>query len=504
MKKCSVFLSLFLLVFLILNISLSQPQNRPVLRILEVDIEFIEQSGYSSPYYFTIYGENFGTSVMATLGGFPLLIQLVMNNKIEASFDDILPPATYLLEVVDDTFMNPPEIRRDKIGVTFGTQGPVGQQGPEGPQGPQGEPGSPGPQGEPGPKGDKGDKGEDGLSSLISISYEAPGESCFYGGQKIEVGLDLNRNGILDIEEVTSTSFICHQTYISKNYFVAYQNGKIFMYDGFNWSEMPTPSVDPSWQLSTAWGNWGKTYVAYMYRSIYYHDGVTWHEMLFDKQNPNYRIETIWGTSEYNLYAGTHNNGILHYDGYKWFEIEGTSDFHYINKIWGSGDGHIFAVGGGNNGEIYHKYMSQPWTKMTNVPAHHGCFDIWGSSGSDVFAVNSEGRIIHYDGSNWTEMVDPTSDWITGVWGCYWNNIFAVGGYPNDGFILHYDGQSWTEMAIPTVGHIRNVCGRSCNEVFAVSYNNILHYDGQSWTIIKVLDATNPETLWNPVNLWIN
>jgi OmcA/MtrC family decaheme c-type cytochrome len=58
--------------------------------------------------------------------------------------------------------------------------------------------------------GDDGSDGSNGLSSLTSTSTEAPGTNCANGGQKIEVGEDTNRNGVLDPSEVTSTSYVCN------------------------------------------------------------------------------------------------------------------------------------------------------------------------------------------------------------------------------------------------------------------------------------------------------
>lgn len=46
--------------------------------------------------------------------------------------------------------------------------------------------------------------------SLINSSIEEAGANCSYGGEKIEVGVDLNNNDILDTEEVQSTFYICN------------------------------------------------------------------------------------------------------------------------------------------------------------------------------------------------------------------------------------------------------------------------------------------------------
>lgn len=52
--------------------------------------------------------------------------------------------------------------------------------------------------------------GVNGFNALVDIQNEAAGENCSTGGVKISVGQDANENGILDEEEISSTSFICN------------------------------------------------------------------------------------------------------------------------------------------------------------------------------------------------------------------------------------------------------------------------------------------------------
>ena len=106
------------------------------------------------------------------------------------------------------------------VGPT-GPPGPQGEQGIQGEQGPagvDGQDGAVGPTGPPGPQGPVGADGDDGLAgtagynSLIKTSNEGSGENCQNGGIKIEVGLDTNRNNVLNTEEIDSsqTVYICN------------------------------------------------------------------------------------------------------------------------------------------------------------------------------------------------------------------------------------------------------------------------------------------------------
>lgn len=55
-------------------------------------------------------------------------------------------------------------------------------------------------------------EGKEGIKSIVKISSVSPNEACSNGGQKIEVGLDKNRNSLLDSSEVESTNYVCNGT----------------------------------------------------------------------------------------------------------------------------------------------------------------------------------------------------------------------------------------------------------------------------------------------------
>lgn len=54
-----------------------------------------------------------------------------------------------------------------------------------------------------------GGGGGTGSSTLVDVVDEAPGENCANGGQRIDVGVDDDEDGVLDAEEVDSTSYVC-------------------------------------------------------------------------------------------------------------------------------------------------------------------------------------------------------------------------------------------------------------------------------------------------------
>jgi OmcA/MtrC family decaheme c-type cytochrome len=56
----------------------------------------------------------------------------------------------------------------------------------------------------------EGPSGASGSNTLVATVEEPPGTNCADGGTKIEVGLDLDDDGVLDSGEVTQTSYVCN------------------------------------------------------------------------------------------------------------------------------------------------------------------------------------------------------------------------------------------------------------------------------------------------------
>lgn len=61
-----------------------------------------------------------------------------------------------------------------------------------------------------GDEGPIGEKGSSGINTLVNMSVENPGINCENGGIKIETGLDSNFNGVLDGAEVQNTKYVCN------------------------------------------------------------------------------------------------------------------------------------------------------------------------------------------------------------------------------------------------------------------------------------------------------
>jgi hypothetical protein len=60
-----------------------------------------------------------------------------------------------------------------------------------------------------GVNGNVGQMGINGLNVQMVITNEAAGSNCSEGGSLVSVGLDSDRNSILDPSEITSFSYVC-------------------------------------------------------------------------------------------------------------------------------------------------------------------------------------------------------------------------------------------------------------------------------------------------------
>lgn len=161
------------------------------------------------------------------------------------------------------------------------------------------------------------------------------------------------------------------------------------------------------------------------------------------------------------------------------YEPEGD----FLNGIWGTGPNQVFAAG--FFGRLM-RYEGTEWT-ADESPTEEFLWDVWGSSGTDVWAVGDWGTIVHWNGTDWQTMdsgleVDECEcvPSLYGVWASGPNDAWAVG---DNGVIVHYDGTQWVPGDTMPVMALYSVWGTGPDDVFAVGdEGGIFHYDGTSWT----------------------
>ena len=108
---------------------------------------------------------------------------------------------------------------------------------------------------------------------------------------------------------------------------------------------------------------------------------------------------------------------------------------------------------------------------------------------------------------HWEVAFDATESGAqSGVWGSGADDVYVVGGTPEQGTITHYDGTDWTPVALPEVPLLVWVFGFGPDDIWSVGEGGgVLHFDGTAWTRI---DVGTTEDLWgvwgsSPTDLWM-
>jgi hypothetical protein len=153
--------------------------------------------------------------------------------------------------------------------------------------------------------------------------------------------------------------------------------------------------------------------------------------------------------------------------------------------VWGTGDYRYVA---GDFGKVM-QFDGENWSNMV-TKVEKPLLGIWGFGPDDVFAVGEESTVIHWDGEEWETMVAPGGedvDFIE-VWGTGPDDVYIVADLPEAdepfGFLLHYDGSSWRIALAGTAADLRHVHGTAWNDAYAVGQGaTIIHYEGKGWGV---------------------
>ncbi|MGB7212967.1 MAG: hypothetical protein WBC97_10110 [Gemmatimonadales bacterium] len=197
--------------------------------------------------------------------------------------------------------------------------------------------------------------------------------------------------------------------------------------------------------------------------------------------------ESIWGTSGTNVYLAGYSFAVEHYDGTSWTATPGYVNGLETIGIGGSGAGDIWTVGvDGSLGSNIAHFNGSSWSASAS-PADNVTLDaVWAGADTLAVAVGSSGRILRWDGSNWTQATSPTTAELLSVWGTSSTDIWAVG---RGGTIIHWNGSSWGSGGSSCDGgnDVHSVWGRSPTEVYAATDGGQLcFYDGTSWVALPL------------------
>lgn len=137
-----------------------------------------------------------------------------------------------------------------------------------------------------------------------------------------------------------------------------------------------------------------------------------------------------------------------------------TTNFTYLNDIWGSSANDVFVVGGRNAGSSFtiepliQHWNGIGWTEMTLPPVGRSLGGVWGTSATDVFAFAGNG-VIHFDGATWSALpAIPDSAVANALWGSE-KDLF-VGTSRG---VFRFDGQQWSPVETGAPGSVSLISG---------------------------------------------
>jgi hypothetical protein len=146
-------------------------------------------------------------------------------------------------------------------------------------------------------------------------------------------------------------------------------------------------------------------------------------------------------------------------------------------------------------------------------------------AGSTSAASSSSTKplVEHWDGSSWTEVASPVSEWLDTVTAVSPEDVWTF-GYSSSHAVAagHWDGSSWQSVALPTpkgaqAVDVAQAAAGSAADVWAVgSWEGakqplirplVEHWDGSSWSIapiprVKVYGALQGVVVVSATNVW--
>jgi len=179
---------------------------------------------------------------------------------------------------------------------------------------------------------------------------------------------------------------------------------------------------------------------------IYQWDGVEWSVGFPGDGVP---VRDLWTAGSTDLYAvlDAQPGRVVHFDGQGWSELphlEPPCD-GVVERVWASGPDSVFVVGF----DVLARFDGSAWTCYDDPDQLQGYLSVWGSGPDDAWIVDylpfpPRARLLHWDGTDlrhWAE-ADP---------------LFGPATFPGDligtaaddvflGSLAHFDGQVWSPI----------------------------------------------------------
>ena len=307
-----------------------------------------------------------------------------------------------------------------------------------------------------------------------------------------------------------------NQTYTYHSIISSFQNSAEVKSNNANLTTLDTTSHNFSWQTYTFGGSGGSSYLndvaiisendiwavgeiniadtsqnGYTTYNAVHWDGNSWELKRIMWDNSASRLTCVLAFASDDVWFGVTN--LIHWNGNNfeknWNPILNEFTDKTVNAMWGTSSSDFYVVG--NNGKIAH-YNGSEWSKIESG-TDLNINDIWGDYNKkngeyEILAVASKilqstDRDILKISNTGVEKLDETGiNWsLHGIWFKNSRKYYAVGSgiYRKNKMTDKRWDNNWQQI---TQYYINSVRGKEINDVFMCgAFGEVLHYNGKSW-----------------------
>jgi len=217
--------------------------------------------------------------------------------------------------------------------------------------------------------------------------------------------------------------------------------------------------------------------------------------------------------------SGNYRYTILYWNGSTWTKLSSattpsipadsnSSTIRTLNAVQviattSTGVGNVgFAVG--LNGRIL-KYNGGNWTQDAS-PTTQNLTSIFVTSASEAWAVGAAGVILKWNGSSWSTVSSPTGTQLNSI-SMIDTNADGLANYGwavgNSGVAIIYNGTNWSSQNIGGGVTYKGVAVPNSNEAWVVGASgNIYHWNSSAWSLIDTVGSAqlNAIAIISPVS----
>jgi hypothetical protein len=150
--------------------------------------------------------------------------------------------------------------------------------------------------------------------------------------------------------------------------------------------------------------------------TVVHYDGDLWSPVAAPT---TWDLNGVWGSGADDIWAAGGNGTLIHWDGGAWTAVPSgtTSD---LGAVWGSAADDVWVVVLGDTRFLH--WDGAAWSSVPSGTSHPNLARIWGTGRGDVWAVGGDatsGVVVHFDGSAWSTSWNPPAavGRLAGIWG---------------------------------------------------------------------------------------